>query len=398
MNTVVLSKISPVRADAGAKLAIASDLRVLRQLGHEITLIACRHSNEETGSAEDADRVVFYDARPGALWRRSLRALASGLPAAVERYYAPATAALIESTLLRIRPDLVIVEEAALAAWIPLVRRMAPRARVVLRSHDYIQDASEGVRSSLRGIRKALYAQEARRARNLEIRGVIDADAVWAITELDRASYDGQFPGVRVACVPVAVATERLESVPDEASEPDSLLHIGTIDTKKAPGMRRFLSAVWPVLRAANPRAKFYVAGRNTARLPIEGAGVVQVGYVEDDAPWYARARYVVNTQSIPSGVTLKTLMCFAAGRTLLSDRAGVHGLAVNAGEHFWELDRLATVAGAREFWDSEGKSRRMAARGREWVRRRHSFETVATAVTEALDLVCQKEPLLCAE
>jgi hypothetical protein len=388
MRTLVLSKVCLDRLDSGAKIAVDSDVRALRQAGHQVGLVVYRYSANEADPVTDADLVSVIDVLPGSVWLRCARAIMSRFPATSERYYSRLAEERIQNAVRRFKPDVVIIEEVALAGWMSLIRRFAPRAYVVLRSHDFIHDAVAAIQTEFSGPKALAYRIEALRARRMERGGINAADAVWAITEPDRMAYNRLCPSARVIHVPVAPDMRRFEAL-GEPSEPDSFVHIGTIDVKKAPGMRRFLAEVWPRLISHNPRATLYVVGRNTAGVVIHGKGVVDVGYAEDDVSWYRRVQYAVNSQTICSGITLKTLRTFAAGRTLLSGLEGVHGLSVEPGQHFWDLATLSHDSAAEEFWRSKEKSLRMANAAREWVRRFHGLDVPASVISATVPTVC---------
>ncbi len=156
--------------------------------------------------------------------------------------------------------------------------------------------------------------------------------------------------------------------------------------------MRFFLSAVWPHVRRANPRAVLRVTGQtegvDLGSLALD-AGVELTGYLDDVRPAIARSWACVVPLRVGGGTRLKILESLALGTPVISTSKGAEGLGVTAGEDILIADDPSDFAQAvlRLLGDAELRAR-LAANGRRLVAERYSWETIGARLEQLLDRV----------
>lgn len=109
-----------------------------------------------------------------------------------------------------------------------------------------------------------------------------------------------------------------------------------------------FADAVWPLVRARVPDARFYVVGSRPARAVrvLAGDGIIVTGRVPDVRPYLQHAAAVVAPMRIARGIQNKVLEGMAMGRIVLTTSMGLEGIDAVPGRHLLVADDPATMAG----------------------------------------------------
>lgn len=317
-------------------------------------------------------RFEFFGLRRGPLWARFLRSLPGIWPASAIVYRAFRFRAQLEHWLRILAanpPDVVIFEHVPAASLLNDVRRVLPGARLVLRSHDVLHRAFGGIQAGVNPFLGCCWAWEAARIRLLERRVATSVDVVWCISEADAAHYRQDF-GV----APAGVLGLCVEPMPEvDSGDPQTVVHLGGVDTRRGHGLSKFVNEGWPVVRKAVPAANLVLAGRGSERFANAAMGISGLGFVRDERAALSRGLIFVNPQLSGSGVKVKNLVALAAGKALVTTPVGAEGIPFVAGEHFL-LGRTAPEVGlalVRCLRDPQGAAA-MAARGRGWVQARY--------------------------
>jgi glycosyltransferase involved in cell wall biosynthesis len=93
------------------------------------------------------------------------------------------------------------------------------------------------------------------------------------------------------------------------------------------------------------PDARLNVVGRGPPDWLSEIPGAVAIGYVEDERPFYDRARVVVVPLRFGSGVRIKILNAFAMSRPVVSTSLGAEGIPAVPGKSIEISDDVAGFA-----------------------------------------------------
>src|SRR5262249_48328650 len=105
----------------------------------------------------------------------------------------------------------------------------------------------------------------------------------------------------------------------------------------KQHNLMRLVTEIFPRIRAAAPEASLTVVGKGVPpalRALAERNGVIVTGLVPDVRPYLHSASLVLNYLEAGGGIALKVLEAFALRKAVLSNRLGVEGIRVRAGEH----------------------------------------------------------------
>ena len=185
------------------------------------------------------------------------------------------------------------------------------------------------------------------------------AHALWtvAVSEDDAALIRDTLDGTeQTEVVDNGVDTEFFRPQRDVERDPYRLAFIGSLDWRpNQDGVKLLLDSIFPLVKAAEPRARLSIVGRNppdwicerAARIP----GVQVFGNVPDVRPFLATSGMTVVPLRVGGGSRLKILESLAMGTPVVSTRVGAEGLRLEAGEHLMvtrdETDMAEAILGA---------------------------------------------------
>jgi GT2 family glycosyltransferase/glycosyltransferase involved in cell wall biosynthesis len=118
-----------------------------------------------------------------------------------------------------------------------------------------------------------------------------------------------------------------------DSGRDDTLFFVGSNTAPNWVGLEWFFREVWPAVLAARPDARLNVAG-SVAR-GLEGApeGVELLGVVDDLAPLYRDAGVVISPLRSGSGLKIKLIEAWAAGKAVVGTTVTAQGVEALAGE-----------------------------------------------------------------
>lgn len=241
---------------------------------------------------------------------------------------------------LRHGVDIVHVDHLGMAAYVSLIRRMAPRARLVLDQHNVESDFFAQFRDRKRGVVKTIVGLEYKTARAYEERTVAAFDHVIAISEDDAATF--RTMGAKaVSVVPQVIRFKKVERVRPKAPR---LVYLGNLGWHpNVEGLTWFFKNVWPKIRKARPEITLTVGGSGL-RQDEHGKPIVPpewvapnaeiIGFVDDLDAFYKDATAFIAPILGGSGVRIKILEAFRAGLPLIATYEGALGLPLEDGVH----------------------------------------------------------------
>ena len=294
---------------------------------------------------------------PRVAWLR----IVHGVPYLSGKWESPLVRSAIERELRGQPFDVVWLGALGTARYLPLVRRLQPRARVVLDQHNVESDIWAQFARRQRGVRRAVAEAEWRRARRFEIDVLREVDAVGAISADDARAYR-ELAGVEARVVPQVVSFERRT----ETRAAPRACYVGTLTWHpNVRGLDWFCGQVWPHVRDLLPTATLEIAGlgledgsRAAPLVPSawRAPGITVLGLVPELGPLYERSALMVAPVLGGSGVRMKLLEAFRNGVPVVTTPDGARGLAIEPGrEVFVESDprafavRFAKVAMSTE-------------------------------------------------
>jgi|SRR5580698_2014111 glycosyltransferase involved in cell wall biosynthesis len=379
MDVVLLAPVNPFAARGGHGMALASDVRAILDNHLSLGVFGLQYKNWQPGvEIEEINQcdTRFFNARDGAFPLRFMRGLFGGMPPSLERLYPAEAVAGARAALKQWKPKVVIVDDVSMAGYIPLVREIVPSAKIILRTHNVMQDVRREHLDQTRGALIIPIGLEYRRYLHFEARAMQACDAHWAISEED-ANRAVDLYGRASGTLSVSIDHERYTPIGLEEGKRNLFVHIGTLDFRRRADFESFLRLGWPKIRAAAPQAAVKFVG-DLVGPPIPAPGATYTGPVKDDVDAYREGRFALNFQNTGGGIKIKTLTSLAAGRTLISTPRGVEGFSLIAGTHFWDMASFLSAEHLAEVMRDGEHCRRMGQAGREYVIDKHSRTAIA--------------------
>jgi GT2 family glycosyltransferase/glycosyltransferase involved in cell wall biosynthesis len=351
--------------DAGS-FAITQEIRLLQGLGYKVTFAA--------------SNLAYLDLYTEALERIG-----------VEHLHAPFYSSLPEVLERRGSEfDLVYIHRYTTGlGLIPLVRRYAPQARVLLNCAD-VHFLREMRAARMSGSQDAF--DDAVRTREAEIKVFREADAVLTYSDTEKAVVETLLDLSGSVHLTPWVAADPGAPVP--LAQRDGVAFIGSYDhPPNRDAIEAFIDQCWPQIRARNPDATLYVAGSGFERLQLKtpDESIKVLGWVEDVSQFLARRRIMVAPLRVGAGMKGKVIDAFNSGTPTVLSSVAAEGMPISFGPDSgiarttaeW-IDRVSELLTSDTLWTQH------AQRGLATIRERFSLENGLlqfSAMFDALNL-----------
>ena len=300
----------------------------------------------------------------------------------VETWYAPFSGTV--ATWLRAnaaRFQVIVVTRHHLAATLlPLLRRHAPGARLVLDTVDlhYLREQRS---AQLSGDPAALRAAGATRERELAAMAAADLVLVVSGEERARLAVDG--PGLRVEVL------SNLHEVAATGADFDArhdLVFVGGFrHPPNVDAVLWFAREVFPRIREQLPQVVFHCIGAGPpaqVRALAAQPGIQVHGYVPDITPYMDGARVAVAPLRFGAGVKGKVNLSMAHGQPVVATMCAAEGMHLRDGVDVALADDAAAFAQAVVALYTDGdRWQRQARAGLENVARHFAFEAADATV-----------------
>ncbi len=386
MKVLVVTPFDPAHP-GGAGLVVRGRLQALRRLGHRVHLLLEGRPPADEGAVRGLCDALTVQPRRGVTVAWLLRAAGRLLTSGQLLKWNPHTFEALQRCVAAEGPDAVVLDASSLAEHAAPLRAAGYRGRVLLHAHnvEHLLLRRQAAHEPRLGKRWEL-AVRARRYRTTEssLKGAVDG--VLALTPDDGRVLSALNPGVEVRWVPPEVDTAHYAPAPGPGTR--ALAFVGSLHwAANLDGVRWFLEAVWPAVRARVPDARFHVVGK----LPPGGLGalpdgVEALGFLADERPVLASARALVVPLRYGSGVRIKVLTAFALQRAVISTPLGVEGIPAVDGESLLCADGAAPFAAACvRLLEDAALAERLAAGGHQVCARAYAPAAVEGALQAAL-------------
>jgi succinoglycan biosynthesis protein ExoO len=235
----------------------------------------------------------------------------------------------------RTQADVVIADYAFLTDGIPYVLRPDALSLVVM--HDLF--SSRSAQFNRLGAADSVAAIE----QQAEMALLARADAVVAIQAAEACTVRRCLPGQHVIVAPIAI-TPVAEPQPGIGS---TVLFVGSNTAPNIFGLRWFLEAIWPLVRAGVPDATLQVVGSvcGTVRPPSDG--VQLLGSVRDLAAIYQQSAVVISPLQAGSGLKIKLIEALSRGKAVVATSVTLQGVEQDIGGAVSVADDAAEFAAA---------------------------------------------------
>lgn len=279
-------------------------------------------------------------------------------------------------------PRAAIVEHDFCLPW---AERLPSPLPVAFAAHNavWVQLARDA--DAARGVRRALLRAEAARFRRL-VGGALDRCS-WgtAVSDGDAAAFRALGAG-DVAVAPNGAVTDAHAALAPGGGEAGALLFCGTLSyPPNADAVRWLAREIVPRVRREEPGARLTVVGRGAPpdlqALAAADPAIELLGWVDDLGPRFAAAAVALAPLRSGGGTRLKVIEALAAGRAMVATTIGAEGLDLEDGVHLRLADDAEQIAAATvELLRDPGARRRLGSAGRERVRERYDWTSIADA------------------
>jgi glycosyltransferase involved in cell wall biosynthesis len=407
MDVLFLSPDFVVPDDRGLRVRTLSQLRVLASIEdiERITFLSVADSEVSQERVRALERAVpKVHAEPAIVrpphWRTNARSLLRFLklrflrrePYLVAEVDSPEMRALLERHLKQGNYEVVYLGNIGMTAYLPDVRRLAPRASVLLEEHNVEWKIFDRLAASLRPPMRQAARLEALTLRGFERRALRDVDAVIAISWADAAGLR-ELAGVEAVVVPPFVEPGALRV---ESTEAPALGYIGHLGWQpNTHGLDWFCRDVWPLVRLRVPDATLTIAGPGLRKRP-DGSllvpptwsqpGITTVGFVDDLEDVYRTTLGLVAPVLGGSGVRMKLLEAMRAGMATVTTTDGAAGLDVAGGREVLIADDPTGFAeGVTRLLSDAPLRDRLRQGGYAWLAAHHSQAAVRRTMEDAI-------------
>lgn len=327
---------------------------------------------------------------PRVAWLRLVR----GVPYLAGKWDAPRVRHALERALQDDDFDVVWFDGLGMTHYISLVRRLQPRARVVLDQHNVESERFAQFAQQQRGLKRVVAEAEWRKARRFEADSLRAVDAIGAISQDDARAYR-ELAGVDALFVPQVVPFVRRAT---PAGGGARLCWIGNLTWRpNSRGLDWFCHDIWPRVRERLPEATLEIAGSG---LPIgtdghvvvpaawRTPGVTTLGFVPDLEPLYERSGAMVAPLLGGTGVRIKLLEAFRYGIPVVTTPDGAAGLPIESGrEAFVETEPSDFARRVVELATSAAQRAHIREAGYAFLERHHGPKAAEEVVRALLGL-----------
>jgi hypothetical protein len=383
MDIALISPVTPFDPRDGHRLAVLSDVYAILDNHLSLGVISFAYGDEDETVSTAGSVHKRIAAGRGGFVSRFFRGIVKGLPPSAERLYSNEARRELCLALSEWKPEAVIIDDASVAGYAPLIRKILPHAKIVLRSHNVMHDVRMEQWRRAKGCARPGVKFDCDRYIEFEKQAVENCDAHWTITESDAARMR-QLYQRSASCLSVSIPMERYQALKLDQGCRNGFVHVGTLDFRRRSDLGNFLNQDWPRVLGADAQAELTLAGELRGQ-NIPAPNVTYTGRVKHDTDVYSRGRFALNFQSSPGGVKLKSLTSLAAGRTLVSTSEGVEGVGITAGKHFLEMESFLSNPKLSEILQDVRATQPIADAGRQYVTDHHSRAPLARRFLDLL-------------
>ena len=364
-------------------------LRYLAAHGHHVTLLVLTRPGERRDTLSEVSRwcrdVIVAPVSWAGVARNCLLSLPGSMPLNVAFFGSPEARRTL-ARLARSRFDVAHFEHLRTAQYAPLINGL-PRLYDAVDCMTLLW--SRAVQAG-RWRGRALAAWEFWKTRRYEPRALGWMDGVVVTSEVDAAALRDMAPQLPIRAVCNGVDTDYFRPGPD-LSDGRTLVFLGNMRYHaNVASVLYFVREVMPLLWQRWPRCRLAIVGMDPVaevRALARDARITVTGYVKDVRPYLSRATVGVCPIVYGAGVQNKALEFMASGLPVVVSPQACSGLKA-------EPDLELLVAREPLEWSnvltrllaSPQVRRRLAAAGRGYVERHHSWEEATFQLEQAYE------------
>lgn len=239
----------------------------------------------------------------------------------------------------------VVCRHYVLREWLPLLRRHAPRAKVVFDTIDlhYLRE-----RRGAEVSQDAALMRASEKTRALELDVIARSDATLVVSEIERTLLAQDAPRAQVE---VLSNLHRVHGAGRPFGQRHDLVFVGGFrHPPNVDAVRWFATEVFPLVRARLPEVRFHCIGGDVPA-EVEALatlrGVLIHGHVPDIDPYMDGARICVAPLRFGAGVKGKVNLSMAHGQPVVATACAVEGMHLRDGVDVLVADGVQAFADA---------------------------------------------------
>jgi sugar transferase (PEP-CTERM/EpsH1 system associated) len=400
MKLLFLAHRIPYPPNKGDKIRAYHWLRALAARGHEIHLLAFaddpRDLQYQVELARLCAEVHIVRLRPS--WAK-LRAAATVLaprPLSLGYFASLKMWRLIKKSIAAHDYDAVFVYSSTMAQYV--LRGLWPRTVV-----DLVDIDSEKWRDYAQRTKPPLtwlYQTEWQRLRHYE-HGIVTRFAHTVVTTAREAALlddlDEFTRRARLRTITNGVDLDYFQPNTTSNTSAPRLVFTGAMDYyANAEGVRWFVEEVWPLVRADEPQAEFFIVGSNPTSEVQQlraHAGVQVTGSVPDVRPFLHSAATCVVPLRIARGVQNKVLEAMACAKAVVATPEAVAGLRVADGEQLLIADSPQEMANhVRAVLGDAELREQLGQRALRFIETEHEWAPLQKQLTDLLETISRRD------
>lgn len=229
--------------------------------------------------------------------------------------------------------DIIHFDSLYTGIYQPIIKKQAPNTLTVLRQHNIEYQIWDRIASGSTGLKKWYLKTLVKKLKKEENQLIPEFDAIIPITSIDAACFKKAGAKNQYVC-PVGVNLKQYDGEPK--MDDNSVFHLGSLDwMPNLEGMKWFIDEVWPLVIKDFSKAKFHIAGRNVPDWikSLDGKQNIVVDGEIPSAPKYLQSKQImVVPLKSGSGMRVKIIEGFAAGKAIVSTSVGAEGINYTKG------------------------------------------------------------------
>lgn len=247
------------------------------------------------------------------------------------------------------------------------VRRLQPKAKLVLDAHNVEAQIVDRLADSAPAWQQRMLRWQAGRIRELERELARQVDLVFACSEKDAGAFRAM--GAKtVRVVPNSIPPLTATMV----AQRRDVVFVGSLDWRpNAEAALVLAQEIWPRCRALLPGARLVLVGRNPPQnvLALQSRDVLVTGSVPSVQPWLDGAFATAIPLRAGSGTRIKILEAWAAGVPVVASRIAAEGLPYRDGHDLMLAEEPADFARALvRLWRDKRLAEGLVQAGRQTV------------------------------
>lgn len=249
----------------------------------------------------------------------------------IERFTSEKFSNFLTKVLNSNKFDVIQFETIYMTKYLQLIKKLAPEAIVVIRTHNVEHKIWERYACSTKNFIKKYYLNHlARTLKKYEIEVLKNVDGIAAISPID-AKLLSNYTNTPIKVIPFNLNSEFLNTNPYDFEErKKTLFFIGSMDwLPNMEGVKWFLNNVWNRIIKQHNNLHLEIAGRNMPEwiYKYNSDNIFIRGKVDDACQYMNSFQIMIVPLLSGSGIRIKIIEGMAAGNVIITTSIGAEGI-----------------------------------------------------------------------